>query len=95
MNEPPSADLTTIALAMAVCDLLVNERAKFMAVLKLLERKGLVSGAELSETMKSIASLPPESTQADWQRIQAKLQERMGIRFQELLLHTGTTGPPQ
>jgi hypothetical protein len=95
VNEPPPMDITTIALAMAVCDLLVTERAKLKAVIELLERKGLLSTSEVSEAMQSIASLPPESAGADWQRLQQRLQERMAIRFQELVLHSGKIGPTQ
>ena len=36
MSEPPPMDMITTALAMAVCDLLVTERAKLNAVLGVL-----------------------------------------------------------
>ena len=80
---------------MAVCDLLVAERAKLNAVLGLLERKGLLSSAEVSEAIQSIASLPSALAGADWQILQQRIQERMAARLQELILHSGQAGPTQ
>jgi hypothetical protein len=88
----PPTDMITASLAMAVCDLLVIERAKLNAAFNVLERKGLLSPAEMRETIQSIDSLSAESAEADWHKLQQKLQERMAVHFQELMLHFGPTG---
>ena len=88
----PPMDVITVSIAMAVCDILVVERAKLNAALNVLERKGLLSLAEVRETIQSIDSLPAESMEADWHKLHQRLQERTAIRFQELTLQFGPTG---
>jgi len=95
VSDTPRVDVTTVALALAVCDLLVTERARFRAVLGLLERKGVVSSRELSETFQSIDSGPPELTAADIETLQKAIRERMRVRLQEMALHLGPTGTTQ
>ena len=93
MNELPSMDLLTASLAIAVCDLLISETAKVKAIVQLLERKGLLSSAEIREAIQSIASLPPEVVEAESQRLQEKIRERMTTRLQELMRHMTSSGP--
>ncbi len=95
MSQLPPLEITTAALAMAFCDLLAEEHAKFIAVLELLERKGLLQPDEVRERIQSIPALAPESVEADSQILQQKLRERMARRFQEMLLHLGPTGSTQ
>jgi len=83
------------SLAMSVCDLLVTERAKFNATLQLLQQKGLLTSAEIGETIRSIESLAPELVAEDFDRLQRRVQQRMEVRLQELLLHSLPSGPTQ
>lgn len=75
----------TAVLATAVWDLLVNERARFRAVLELLETKGLVSSAEV-EAIQSTRPLSPKEAENESQTLVRALQGRMTARSQQLAL---------
>jgi hypothetical protein len=94
-QQPPQIDAMTAVLAMAVCDLLVNERARFRTVLELLETKGLLSSAEVDEAIRSKRPLSPEEAENESQIVLKMLQERMMARSQQMALQFGPTGPPQ
>jgi hypothetical protein len=87
MDKPTEVSMTTAALAMAACDLLVIERAKFRALIQLLAGKQLVSPAELSESLYTIAPPSQESLPADWNKLYDSLVSQMAIRLQQLKAH--------
>jgi len=95
MTQLPPLEITIAALAMAICDLLAEEHAKIIAVLELLEQKGLLQSGEVRERIQSIPALAPESVEGNSQILQQKLRERMARRFQEMVLHLGPTGSTQ
>ncbi len=88
-------DPLSTAVAIAVCDLIGNEVAKLRAVLALLEKKGLVSSAELNEAIQSIQTLPLESVQDISNTLQEAMRARIAQRYQEMILLFGKQGPPQ
>ena len=93
-NKPPPLDATTAALAMALCDLILMERAKVTAIVGVLQDKGLLTASDMHEATEAIATLDREGPGEDWLRMQLALQERMAMRFHEVMLQFGKSGGP-
>lgn len=86
MTDPSAYDVQVMALTLAVCDLLATERAKFEALLQLLEKKRILLEPEFDAALQAISELPPEKSQEDWHILFEKMQERVMARSQELVL---------
>ena len=81
MSQLSSVQLQIGALTNAVCDLLANERLNFDAILRLLERKGVVSSAELHEAIQSTSELAPESVAEEIRIVANDMRERVMVRL--------------
>jgi hypothetical protein len=90
--SPPPMEPVWIALAMSMCDILTTEIAKVQALVGLLEKKGLLSASEIQN---AIHSIPPESVERISESLRKSMQERVAIRYQEVLLHTLSDSPTQ
>jgi hypothetical protein len=97
MSQNPPMDLISIAMMMAVCDMLATEQARFLALVELLVKKGLVSAEEVTASIESISSIPLEKTEENSLRLQGRIRERLMVHFQELTLRFGPVagGQPQ
>jgi len=80
---------------MAIADVLSVEQLKMMAVLKIIQDKGLITEEEMKAAMDSVSSTPPELTAEIADSILNRLKARTIIRFQEMALLSGKTGPAQ